>query len=580
MPSVPAPLRRLASSLPALADIVQLWRDWRTKRRPMVLRPYVDLHSRWRRAAHFLVPAALGLLCLVYGFFFALTAPYLIVPMAAPVAVLGLLSIWALPENDIVPIKPMEIFFSALLIGLVLWPNYLALTLPGLPWITMIRLTAFPMAFFLLVCLSMSPEFRAKIIETGQGVPLMLRFMLLYALNACITLPLSHNIGASINGLLLQWTNWIGAFLVSLYLFRVPGRVERYAGLLLLLAVPVAVVAAIEFQEQHVLWAGHIPSFLRVEDDSAQLALASAVRGATGQYRAKSAFSTPLGLAEFMALLTPFALHWAVGRYPLAQRLFGLVMIPVIYIVVRMTDARLGVLGYLISILTYVLFWSLIRWRQRINDLIAATMVYAYPAAFLAVMAASMFVHKIHVIIFGGGAQAGSNDHRQEQFQMALPALLKNPIGHGTNQSGAAMGYGAGEFIAIDSYYICVALDYGVLGLIFYVGMFVIMISAAVRTMLRFGREQDRELMMLIPLTACLSAFVMIRGVFAQPDIHPMIFAILGMTVALVARARSKEPSPERKQPARSRLRNLVQPAPGRVPATASVASPQHQDRS
>lgn len=506
----------------------------------MVLRPYVDLHSRWRLAAHFLVPAGLALVCLVYGFFFAVTAPFLIIPMAVPVAVLALLSIWALPETNTVPTKPMELFFSALLIGLVLWPNYLALTLPGLPWITMIRLTAFPMAFFLLICLSASPDFRDKILTTGRGARPILQIMLLYSLNACITLPFSHNIGFSLNALLLQQTNWIGAFIAALFIFRMPGRAERYAALLLMLAVPVAIVAALEFQEQHVLWAGHVPNFLRVQDASAEGALMGAIRGATGQYRAKAAFSSPLGLAEFMSLMTPFAMHWAVGRYPLAQRVLGLVMIPVVFVIVRTTDARLGVLGYLISILTYVAFWSLIRWRQRLNDLVSAALVYAYPAAFLTLLALSMVVHKIHVLIFGGGAQSASNMQRQEQYRMALPALLKNPIGHGTNQAGVAMGYSAGDFIAVDSYYISVALDYGVIGLILYVGMFVVVIASAISAMLHFTRGEDRELTMLIPLAACLSAFMMIRGVFSQPDIHPMIFTLLGMTVALVARARSK----------------------------------------
>jgi O-antigen ligase len=233
-------------------------------------------------------------------------------------------------------------------------------------------------------------------------------------------------------------------------------------------------------------------------------------------------------------------MHWAVGRYPLIQRLLGLVMIPVVYVIVRTTDARLGVLGYLISILTYVLFWSLIRWRQRINDLVSAALIYAYPAAFLTLLALSMVVHKIHVLIFGGGAQSASNMQRQEQYRMALPALLKNPIGHGTNQAGVAMGYGAGDFIAVDSYYISVALDYGVIGLVLYVGMFVIVIASAISAMLHFTRGEERELTMLIPLAACLSAFIMIRGVFSQPDIHPMIFTLLGMAVALVARARSK----------------------------------------
>jgi O-antigen ligase len=159
---------------------------------------------------------------------------------------------------------------------------------------------------------------------------------------------------------------------------------------------------------------------------------------------------------------------------------------------------------------------------------------------FLAAVAATMFVHKIHVIVFGGGAQAASNDARSNQFRMALPALLRNPFGHGAGQSGDAMGYGAGDFIAIDSYYISVALDFGIIGLALYVGMFAMVIGAAVTTMLKAAQTDDREAGLLIPLATCLSAFLVIRGVFAQPDIHPMIFMMFGMIIALVARAKAQ----------------------------------------
>jgi hypothetical protein len=522
-----------------------LWRDWRAAhRRPIVLRPYVDLHSRWRIAARFLVPLGVGFFCLIYGFYFALTAPYLIVPMALPIAVLGLLAIWALPENNVVPTKAMELTFSALMIGLILWPNYLALALPGLPWITMVRLTGFPMAFFLLMSLSVSTRFRHEILDASGATPLAFRAFLIFTANAFISLPFSHDLGDSINKLVIQQLNWTCVFLVSLYIFRKPGRVERYVMLLIVLAIPIIALAIMESREEHVLWAGHVPSFLRVEDASAQRSLAGAVRGATGQYRAKATFSTALGLSEFVALMTPFALHLAVGRYKLVTRLLGLALIPTLYFVVRMTDARLGVAGYLVSLLVYLLFWSLVRWRRRIGDILTAAIVYAYPSAFLAMVAATMFVHKIHVIVFGGGAQAASNEARGNQFRMAIPVLLRNPIGHGAGQSGDVMGYGAGDFIAIDSYYISVALDYGVIGLVLYVAIFAMTIGAAVSVMLRAAPTDDREMGLLMPLATCLCAFLVIRGVFGQPDIHPMIFMIVGMVIALVARAKSQAENP------------------------------------
>ncbi|HEY2358309.1 MAG TPA: O-antigen ligase family protein [Phenylobacterium sp.] len=527
--------------LPDPQSAVDLWRDWRARKRPIVLQPYVDLTSRWRRSAKFLTPLGIGFFCLIYGFFFAITAPYLIIPMVAPVGVLALMAIWALPEHHAIPTSSMEFAFSALIIGLILWPNYLALTLPGLPWITMVRLTGFPMAFFLLICLSVSPQFRSKVFDTTDYSKLVFRIFFLFLLTSVISLPFSHNLADSVNKLIVQQMNWVAVFLAGLYIFRQPGRVERYILLTLALAVPVIALTIMEAQEQHVLWSGHVPTFLRVEDPSAQRALAGAIRGATGQFRAQATFSTPLGLSEFMALMTPFALHWAVGRYHILLRLLGLALIPMLYFTVRMTDARLGVVGYLISLLVYLLLWSLVRWRRRISDLMTAAIVYAYPSVFLASVAATMFVHKIHVLVFGGGAQAASNETRSDQFKTAFPALMRNPIGHGAGQSGDAMGFVAGDFKAIDSYYITLALDYGVLGVAAYVALFAVVIGSAVTTLLRAPLNNDREFGLLMPLATCLSAFLVLRGVFEQADIHPLIFMFIAMTVALVARAHQKK---------------------------------------
>jgi hypothetical protein len=518
--------------------LAQLWREWRAKRKPVVLRPYIDLHSRWRRAARFLTPAVLTLVCFIYGFFFALTAPYLILPFAAPVGILALLSVWALPEVETAPVKTLELFFSSGLLALILWPNYLALALPGLPWITAIRLTIFPAAFILLLCLSSSKKFRKHIFEAADGVPLLFPLLILMAANSFISLPLSHTVGGSLSKIIVDQFTWTGMLISALYIFRMPRRPERYVSFLLLLVPPMALLAFVEFQEQHVPWLEHVPSFLKVPDPAAQLALASQIRSITGQYRSKGTFATGLGLAEYISLMTPFALHWAAGHYPFAKRLLGLAMLPTIYVVVRMTDSRLGILGYLISTVTYVLIWSLVRFRRRINDLAAAIIVYAYPAAFIAVLGASLFVHKIHVLIFGGGSTAGSNAARQEQFRMAMPAFIRNPIGYGAAQSGAHMGYGAGDFIAIDSYWISLSLDYGALGVVLYVGLFAVIIYAAIKTLLQHPEASRGETGLLTPLISLMAAFLMIRGVYAEEGIHPLVFALLGMAVCLISRAR------------------------------------------
>jgi hypothetical protein len=179
-----------------------------------------------------------------------------------------------------------------------------------------------------------------------------------------------------------------------------------------------------------------------------------------------------------------------------------------------------------------------VRFRRRINDLVAAIIVYAYPTALAAVFVAALFVHKIHVLIFGGGATSASNQQRAEQFRMALPAFLRNPIGYGDAQAGDQMGYGQGDFVAIDSYWIVLSLDYGAVGMVLFVGLFAVVIYAGVKTLLDHPQVARGEISLLLPLISFLAAFLVIRSVYAEEGLFPLVYAVLGMTVCLVSRAK------------------------------------------
>ena len=133
------------------------------RRRWVVLAPYVRTNSLSGALLKLVSIPLLVIACLLYGFFFGLTAPFLLVPFAIPIALLTAFIIWALPDQRSAPTLPIEFLFPAFLVILVLWPRYLAITLPGMPWITLQRILGLPMALLLLICLSMSKVFRKTV---------------------------------------------------------------------------------------------------------------------------------------------------------------------------------------------------------------------------------------------------------------------------------------------------------------------------------------------------------------------------------------------------------------------------------
>ena len=480
--------------------------------------------------------AALCVICfLLYGFFFAFFAPFFLPLLVVPIGILALLVVWQLPEFQRPPASALELLFYAFIGSLIVWPNYLAIALPGLPWITLIRLTGFPLALLFLVCLSVSRDFRSDLYQSANGLPLLWKAVLAFAVVQLLSIALSAAKLASIQKFVLAQIEWTAVFFISCYVFRRPGRVERWAMFIWLLAVIVSVIGVMEYLKDEVLWANHVPSFLKIDDPWVLHYLAGSAREANGIHRVQSTSSTPLGLAEFIALTMPFIVHFIVARYQWQVKLAAIVTVPLLLFVILTTDSRLGVVGCLFSFALYPLYWGLRRWRLQRGSILGPAMTLAYPAFFIALMAATVFWRRLHTMVWGGGAQQASTDSRIDQMNLAIPMILHNPLGFGIGMGADALGYynESGE-LTIDSYYLMMLLDFGFIGFVLYFGTLAYAIYAAGRNALHAPPDRDFEL--LAPIAIALTNFLVVKSVFAQQDNHTIVFVLLGAVAALIYR--------------------------------------------
>lgn len=499
-----------------------------------ILPPYTALPRTWIKRA--LAFAALMLFCFVYGFFFSVMAPFNFVFLMAPLMFVAFLVIWVLPDTIRAPVRTLEWLFYAMFISLAVWPNYLAIALPGLPWITMIRLTSFPLVLTLLVCLSVSGEFRRQVTGSFRALSAVPILLAIFVVIQFISIGFSNEVGSSIQRFIVAQTTWTVSFVVAAFLFMRPGQIKRWSIIFWAMAVFVSLLSIVEYRVGHVLWLGHIPSFLKVEDESVQRILGGSMRAGTTRYRTQATFSTPLGLAEFIALALPFAMHFSTARFSQLIRGAAIVSIPVMFYGCYLTDAKLGMVGSLVGILLYGFATAYRNWRANKSNLIAAAFLYAYPAGMCAIFAALMFVGRFKNLILGDGSHANSTDARFTQYTMGFEKILHWPFGYGPGMSGEALGFGRSlsGMITVDTYYLTVALEYGILGFIVYYGMFAIAIFEGGRRIVKQPpHNEDRSF--LLPLTVSLAAFVVIKSVFSQQDNHPVIFMMLGAVVALIA---------------------------------------------
>src|SRR3546814_123436 len=90
----------------------------------------------------------------------------------------------------------------AFLIALPLWPNYLAIALPGMPWITLLRIIGAPMILLLLIALSVSAEFRrglcASLDATAPVWKMLVALVIIQFLSLASTVIQGGSLGESL----------------------------------------------------------------------------------------------------------------------------------------------------------------------------------------------------------------------------------------------------------------------------------------------------------------------------------------------------------------------------------------------
>jgi hypothetical protein len=499
--------------------------------------------TNWFRPGVLLGVAGLALFCVVYGATFALLAPYLMLPLLTPLVIALALAIWVLPESRTAPIGAITTLLFAYLLGLALWPNYLAVSLPGTPWITVSRLTGAPLFLLLLYAFSTSSQIRQTIRQSAAASRFVFIAYLVFLGTQFVSIFLSKHTSETIEKFVNAQFSWTGILIVSMIVFHNPQNSRRLAKLLWLSAWVLASIGLFEWRQQHLPWANHIPGFLKINDDSLATYLRGSQRAYTTVYRSQSTSSTSIGFAEFLALAAPFVFYFTSESEKIWVRVSAAASIFVIFAGIFVSDSRSGMIGFAITFLSFILAMGIRAWRKHRNSFIGIATSLSYPMMLVMAFVASFTVHTIRVKIWGGGAQQASTEARVTQMHMGLPLVVKNPLGYGMGQGAGILGYRvpSGQ-LTIDSYYLSLALDFGVIGF----AAFMIMVGAAIFLSMRMelravpSSTVDR---MYLPIFQTLTAFVVIKSVFSQQDNHPIIFMVIGLLLALAARdCRLKSP--------------------------------------
>ena len=479
------------------------------------------------------------------------------IPLLVAVGVI----LWLLPDGGAVPIRLMTTLLVWFIGVNTLWPNYISIDLPGLPWINPQRIVAFTLLAVGLWSYSTSSAMRSEVTETMRSMPIVKNAFWVFWVMTFITLALSDQIGGSLN----RWFNnqifWTLMTMLAAWLAIKGDALERVARVIVWTTILVSLEIIYEYHIRQVPWLDHIPSFLTVDQAYLVNVLKTQSRAGTDIYRAHGTFTVSLVCAEYLAIAFPFLIHQYVISPGVTRKLLMMAGMLATLCAMWLTNARSAMIGFFLAVFVYGGFAAFRYWRRERHSLVGVSTIAMLPLLALTFLALSITWPRLHNMTFGGGEHQPSSDARHAQWAMGWPKIWKNPIGHGATRSGHALGYTnrAGQ-TTVDTYYLTLLLEYGLVGYAAFMVMFATQVVYGLRLYLNAlpGAES-----LVGPATIALLNFIVIKAVSSTEFNMPLAFVLLGFVFAVAWRQnlRMKEAGAMALAPTQNWMGALPRPA-------------------
>jgi hypothetical protein len=497
-----------------------------------ILPPYTrradTLGHRLRKAA--VITATIGF-AIIMGFWVAIFST-LVVPMfIGVIGVLFLIAMWLAEDEEPDLSRPAAALFTAYIFLSVFWPSYLAVAIPGLPWLTPTRMALGLTAFLMLLHLSQSQISRSWIVGAIVGMKPAFAFYGLTLLLMFATVPMGRTPGDSLSFAVMQSILWNIPLIAALWLFRDPDvgiRVLRAMGIALLF---VMLLTLAEYRNLQPIWVPYIPSFLKV--DAAQMASTlSAQTRLDGGYRAKGTFSVHLYYAQFLLMMLPFALHWLLDSRTATSRLWAAAYLVLMLIIIWMNNTRTGTTGQLVVIAGMLALYAFRHYlhTQSALDVTAPAFLLGIPGA-AAVLAVLISISpRLQTMTIGGTLHANSDAVRDGQWDKAWAAVFSNPIGHGAGDSGPLTGrLTSGGIWIVDSTWINFLVDFGVLGALSWALFLGLVVGTGA---LIYLQKVDRSANLAGPAAIAIGSFMMSMYTISFFGSFPMLMVLIALICA------------------------------------------------
>lgn len=523
-----------------------------------ILEPYtrrVDTRARvFKRAALLLF---VGLYSAFMGLMLVVLPVNLVAIPATPLLILTAIVIWMLPDLDVRIDRQMIVLFLVFFFTMTVWPIYLALSLPGLPWITLGRVSLFALLAIAIFAFAQSKRLRDESVDILFARPFLGWVFVAWVVVQAISLPLAPSPFGTMNRWLMNQIYWNFMFVIAAWVFAHSGAPKRFMQLLLWIAMIVCGLMIWEYHRGELPWADYIPPWLIADPEFVARVLAPQARAGDGLYRARSVFTVSLTASEFLCMALPFVIHAMIRSKSFRKRVALVGLYVLVLTGMWLTNARSAWVGFALAHATYFAYFTWRRWKNYRDggDMLGPTLMMAVPAAVAVFAVATLTWPRLRVRVLGGEQHQGSNNARETQYEMMWPHLKRNPFGHGAGNGGEILGFANGDGVyTVDAYPINLLLDYGVLGLMAFFTLFGFAVFLSFRTALRTP-DHEEEGQLAAPCGAALFNFIIVKLVLSIESSHYIAYCLLGLAAALTWRdIRGRTLEVKRKSPPAQRL--------------------------
>jgi hypothetical protein len=454
--------------------------------------------------------------------------------VGTPIGIMAAMCLWLLPDVHRTANPPFYKLMIAYVVLLAAWPGYVAIALPGLPWITPARFVLGIMLAVMALQFAQFPEVRQRIRDTIFYDRLAVRLYVGFWITAIVALPFAPSpSGALSYGIMQEVLALSPGLALAWVLSKDIERLPRILLVLSLCCILTMVVAVVENIMQQPPWMNYIPSFMMVDQELLTTYLSTQARTGDRRYRIRSTFGIVLYYSQYLCILLPVLTYHMLRMRGSARLLLPLLVVLILH-TVWYANARTASLALLLSLFGsagLVLLRTLVYRRSGdpFKTLFQAVMLAAVIGVLGVAIASS---HRAQMYTIGGDQHAASNLTRDRQWNNTWDQLVRNPIGVGLGNSPTFVGTsGRGQQI-VDSLYINMLVDVGPIGFMCFFGFYIRLAWLGLITYIRARDELDE---MAGPITLGLIGLVVSAYVISFSD-NNYIGMMFGVAIYLLHR--------------------------------------------